>query len=541
MSDIKEITKEFCCECCAYATNKKSNLSRHLVSKKHLKKMNGEETSSIKEEKSKTRKPRTSKKNVTESSVQTDIVDTIESDVKTQIEELRKMYEMQINELKEENESLKDNIELLQQEKEELQQQIEIANEEISKNEYQSESLKNDNENLKYQKLALEDKIIYNLKCRMQDEMEIIEEKKMIEKFNINCKFEQLNQEKSNDEIITNLKNKLEKIQEFTYNNIKNVKSNNPVIKMVIEEFKPEELASNCVKNKEDNYLTRENFELLNKENLSLTDELIKLEEELNLMKHELSNLNIEKCTLENDNDKKNNKKKNCKKIKNDNLKNPMEIYKELCRDTKFNDKIMNNSFIDKSNKCEIVKMNLIKSINSEDCQTKPAKLYQRIFTSVIDEMNSKNINFIRCIDTRRNKFEIHDGTEWKKYNEHEFEDIIKILTNDISNSLLNAMSNTISNIDNVEFMKIYKKSKECFLSEEGTKSEIIVSMLNPLYDDNLNFNKSMINLCKKICECNEKNISKKSSKKSSKKIQYDSDTDDDDSHSDSDDDSDDD
>lgn len=478
MSDIKEIAQKFSCECCAYSTDRKSNYSRHMVSKKHLKKSTGEETLNTRKQ----RKP----KNVVESSTQTesddeteysDVTIEYEFDIKNddkikemyenQIKELREMYEKQINELKEENEILKDNVELLQQEKEELQQEI------IDLNECNSSTTNVSNEKIENE-LKIKDDTIYDLKCQVQD------------------------------------------LQEYIDDNIKNVKSEEPIIK---------ESALKYVKHEEDDYLTKENFESLNKENLLLTDELIKLEEELNSMKFKLSNLNIEKYTLENDDDN-NGKKKKTKKIKTDNSKNPMEIYKELCYDSKFNNKIMSNSYIDKSNKCEIVKMNILKSIDKEYYQMKPSKLYQQIFSSVIEEMDSRNIKFIKCVDIRRNKFKIHDGNEWKKCDEHEFENVVKILMNHISNSFYNAISNTSDNIDIIEFMKIYKKSKEYFLSEEGSKSEIVLSVLNPLYDDTLNFMKTIINLCKKMCKDDERkeSISKKSSKKSSKK-NYDSDS----------------
>lgn len=489
MSNIKEVAQELFCECCAYTTDRKDNFTRHLVSKKHQKKMNGEETSSVEEEKPKTRKPRTPKikKNTEESSIQTDsddetvysnfIIEYESNDDK--IKELKEMYEKQINELKEENELLKNSNELLQQEKEELQREIDYLTEDnsVSSSESTCENIENE--------LKIKDDTIYDLKCQIQD------------------------------------------LQEFIDDNIKKIKPTEPAIKMIIEE----QPTLKCINDDENNYLTKENFESLNKENLLLTDEVIKLEEELNSLKCEISNLNIKKYTCDKVID---DEKKKSKKMKNDNLKNPMEIYKELCRDSKFNNKIMSNSFIDKSNKCEIVKINIIKSINSEDHQIKPSKIYQQIFISVIEEMNSRNIKFIECVDTRRNKFKIHDGTEWKKYNEHEFEDVIKILMNHISNSFYNAISNTTEMIDNIEFMKIYKKSKEYFLSEEGSKNEIILSILNPLYDDNLNFNKNVINLCKKMCKDDnqKKSISKKSSKKKYES-ETDSDNDDDDDDND--------
>ena len=316
MSNIKEVAQELFCECCAYTTDRKDNFTRHLVSKKHQKKMNGEETSSVEEEKPKTRKPRTPKikKNTEESSIQTDsddetvysnfIIEYESNDDK--IKELKEMYEKQINELKEENELLKNSNELLQQEKEELQREIDYLTEDnsVSSSESTCENIENE--------LKIKDDTIYDLKCQIQD------------------------------------------LQEFIDDNIKKIKPTEPAIKMIIEE----QPTLKCINDDENNYLTKENFESLNKENLLLTDEVIKLEEELNSLKCEISNLNIKKYTCDKVID---DEKKKSKKMKNDNLKNPMEIYKELCRDSKFNNKIMSNSFIDKSNKCEIVKINIIK------------------------------------------------------------------------------------------------------------------------------------------------------------------------------------
>lgn len=565
MSNIEEVTQNYFCECCKFETERKYNFSRHMLSKKHLKKMNGEETSSVEGQKRKTRKPRVAKnaKNVIKSddetitsnnetitsdnetissdgeSVYSDItsdiiiehveigfqsdviiehveigcqtemcdemiemqIETLKKMYETQIEELKKMYEIQINELKEKNETLIDDVELLRQEKEELQQQVENTDDEILKNDEQLESLKNDNETLTHQKQMLENKIIYDLNCQMQDLMEMIEEKKMLKEFNNEVKFGQEKQE-TNDEIIINLRNKIDKIGEFVERKIKNIETDEPKIKMMIEE--PRETSSNLIEHEE----MKEQFKLLNVENIQLTNDIIELEEELKIVKEELSKINVEKYTPKND---KNDKNKKTNKTK-DNSKNPMEIYKELCYDTKFNNKIVSHSSIDKSNKCEITKMNILKSINDEDYQTKPTKIYLQIFTSVIEEMNDRNIKFIRCVDDRRNKFEIHDGVEWNKINKFEFEDIIKILLNHINNSFYGAILNTSQNIDDSEFFKIYKKTKEYFLSEVGTKNKIILSILNPLYDDTLNFMKTIMTVCKKL------SISKKSSKKSSKK-----------------------
>lgn len=507
MSDIKENTQKFSCECCDYFTDRKANYTRHMNSKKHAKKLTGEETT-------KTRKPRMpkTKKNVTEISIQTDQI---------QEEEIKNYSEISIqtDEIQEENIDNDYMIELentnssLEDENNALKFELEEKNEELQQLKIIIEQLRNSSRKLEEAKAEEIREIVNDCNDAKGELIDQIEDLK-----------------------IENEK-KDKKIQTLT-SQIEDLKKENEILGICPSKTPtPEEPTLKCVKREEDDYLTKENFESLNKENLLLTNELIQLQEELDLTKVKLSNLNIEKFTHENNND--DDKKKKTKKIKTDNLKNPIEIFKELCYDSKFNNKIMSNSYIDKSNKHEIVKINILKSIDKECYQIKPSKLYQQIFTSVIEEMNERNIKFIRCVDTRRNKFEIHDGTEWKKYNESEFESIIIVLMNHITNSFYNAISNTTDNVDVIEFMKIYKKSKEYFLSEEGSKSEIVLSILNPLYDDTLNFAKTIINLCKKICKNKEKkSISKKSCRKSSRK-KYDSD--DDDSDSDTDDDSDDD
>lgn len=491
MTDIKEIAQnaqKFSCECCAYSTDRKANYSRHMVSKKHLKKST---TETEEKEIHFPRKSKTTKikKIVVETSTQTEtddetviseltveynFQDKIKDMYENEIKQLREMYEKQIDELKEENELLKDNVELLQQEKEELRQEIIDLNECCSSISDTSNNEKIENE------LKIKDDTIYDLKCQVQD------------------------------------------LQEFIDDNIKNVKSDKPAIEMKIEmkSTDDEQINEPVVKTKNKKIMLKPvDIKQIENDELPNDDELIKLRNELNSAKLKLSKINIEKYTMTSNDDKKKSKKmKNDNSNNPNNPNNPMEIYKKLCCDSKINNKIMNYSSIDKSNKYEITKMNIIKSINSDDHQIKPSKLYQQLFTSIINEMKSKKIKFIKCVDSRRNKFKIHDGVEWKKFSESEFEDVIKILTNYICNSYYEAISNTVKNIDAFEFTKIYKKSKEHFLSEEGTKSEIVLSVLNPLYDDDINFMKTMINLCKKICKNDNR---KKHSKKS-----YDSDSD---------------
>jgi hypothetical protein len=194
----------------------------------------------------------------------------------------------------------------------------------------------------------------------------------------------------------------------------------------------------------------------------------------------------------------------------------------------------MNNSTIDRCNGNAIKTTQILKSVNLDSYSENPADMYKKIFKSIIKEMKSKNIDFIKCIDTKRKKFEIYDGSEWKKYDSQEFENVILNLIGGINSSIINCITNT-SNLDDYEFKKIYKITKELYHDcDKGTKQSIILATFNPIYDDKCNYIKVIKILCSEIFKM------KKSNKKKSK-YQDDSDSDSDNSDSDSDDDEDDD
>jgi hypothetical protein len=142
--------------------------------------------------------------------------------------------------------------------------------------------------------------------------------------------------------------------------------------------------------------------------------------------------------------------------------------------------------------------------------------------------MNSKNIDFIKCTDKKRKKFEVYDGSKWIKYDSEKFENIVLCLIGYINKSILNGLTNT-SDLDILEFKKLYGVPKEQYHDcETGTKQQIISATFNPIYDTNLNYIKTIKKLCAEMFD-----IESKSKKSKSKKSRYDDDSSDDSDDSD--------
>jgi hypothetical protein len=141
--------------------------------------------------------------------------------------------------------------------------------------------------------------------------------------------------------------------------------------------------------------------------------------------------------------------------------------------------------------------------------------------------MNEKQINFISCIDKSSKQFRVYNGNEWINYSSEQFDTIILTLVGYINQAIQSAITNTI-NLDITEFKKLYGVPLDLFLSDKGSKNEIIISIFNPLYDESINFNKTIKVMCSELF----KKI-KKQKKKKSKTYESDSDSDSDSDDSD--------
>ena len=463
-TEIKENTKIHFCECCQYQTVKKYNYSKHLLTKKHVKKSTEPLTEPLCIE-LKIKKQKNVKPLMVEMSTQTDsetetVVCGFDESDDLVIELENKNYELENKideltyELKEKNDEIKNLVVSIEKQECDIQIDIETKNE-----------------------------LIIELKGQIQDLKEEFEEKI-----------------KAKDLIIQRL-SKQENIE---------------IIKQPIENVKPSKLKKIVHEN---NYLTEENYNNLLKENELLTNDCIRLEEELENIKLKIVEEDVKVINNER---KELPIKKSSQKQKSSSSKNPMEIYKELCSNPKFNNKITNHSVIDRCNGNSIATTKVLKSIRGEDYSEKPTSLYKNIMSEIIDEMKSKDIKFIKCVDTKRKVFKIHDGNEWKKCNDREFDNIIVALTSYINSSIQCCIANT-SNLDDLEFKKLYGIQKDLYHdSEKGTKQSIFLSTFNPIYDESINYMKTIKVLCSSLFKIENKN---RSNKRRSNKS-YDSDSD---------------
>jgi hypothetical protein len=488
MSNIEEVAQKYSCECCAYSTDRKSNFTRHMVSKKHIKKSNGEETSSIDEPKPKTRKPRTPKINVvvaelpvqnssdnetiiSEFTIESDDESVTENDFEKQIKELREIYEKQINELKEENELLKDNVELLKQEKEELQQEINYLNEDnLTSNEHINENIEN--------QLKIKDDDIHDLKCQVQDLQEVIEEK---------------------DELIS-------KMQKQIIEQPKQI-IEQPNIQIVIEPIveKPKKkLILSKVQIEEPKIIIEEPKIIIdepvleNKIELEILKKLEKLENQIQIQKPKKtkkSPKNYEnECVIRMDRDINNYRDKNHLMFQNK--------FKKLCRNSKYNKFIKYYNYTDNNgiNRNVMLPANL--SILEMEAKWVDKYMrgnqniiYEDAFKSLLSNVNHRHIPFI-CTNQRNMTFKIldfdNDG-EWIEVNQVELINYIKPYISILWEIFNESINNLVKNDDiNNEVMKqLYDiPNKKSFLTDTARYQYILANTINPFIDSELYGNK---------------------------------------------------
>ena len=515
MEEITETAKTFFCECCEYTTPRKQSYDRHLLTKKHAKRLSGD-TNPI------TRRSRKSKIQTTEMETQTEtqtdteveciVIQTCENEEKY-ISEILKLKE-EIETLKETNELLVDEKEYVEQEKDELKQEIKQLNELLQ--DTGEDKIKSEIENKVRIEIENKNDEIYDLKGQIQDLNELIQEKNvLIEKLSKNDKIEM-----SIIEVEPQLtvKNKLMKInhQELEY-------------KMSDEDIKK---------------LIEENNEYMNK--------CMELEESISQMKlrivdNDMENIGDEKQAKSKSKHKHN--RKNDEHEDDDNLndpENPINIYKDLCRNPKCNNIVMNHSTIDKSNGSAISTIKILKSIDAMEYPQTSRQLYTKIFNSIIEEMNSKNIKFIKCTDSRRKIFQVHNGITWLKYSLEKFKVLLLKLVGYIYTSLLEAINNT-SGLGELEFKRLYKIVKNDYDGDGDRckKQDIVLKIMCPIHDDKKDNEKDYIETimcqCTKIFKSEKKDSEKKKkskrrnkSSRSSRSSNSDSDSEDSDSDSDS-------
>jgi hypothetical protein len=501
-SEIKENAKNYFCECCQYQTHKKYNFDKHLLTKKHARKMNGEESVSSEPKIKRTRK---TNKCMSDMSTQTEDVESIISDITTDdTSEFESSVEVkciemstQTDDIPSENEiELENKNATLEDEVYELKYEIERKNEEI-------------------------ENVTISISNKYEAQIDKLKEENEYKTIKIESLMETINNLRLN---INELMDENEQIKRQTNDNVLPVKCENVISNTNIGKKTIQKIISN-----ENDYLTEQNYNKLLEEIKLLENICLKYEDEIEKLKLKIVDKDIENNN--NNEVKLTTTKKITKQPVNNNGENPMNIYKELCNSPKCNDKIMNHSIIDRCNGNVISTTKILKSVNMNDYSDKSTILYKTIFTNIIEEMKAKNIRFIKCVDRKRKIFKVFDGTEWKKYSDKEFDKFVINLMYHINSGMLNCMTNTL-NLDESEFKKHYNITKEHYLDcDKGSKVQISMAIFNPMYDDDINYMKTIKSLC---CDLFKIENNKKSNKKRSNR-RYDSDNSDDSSDDESD------
>jgi hypothetical protein len=540
MEDIKEITQNYFCECCQYQSKIKCNFDKHLLTKKHAKKMNGEESISTEPKIKRTRK---SKKNVSEMSIQTDSdIETIVSDITFSVSELSienieiTKVEMSVqtdevivdnseleNEnmvLKEECEYLKDNIELIKQEiydaneeeKYELKNEIENLKKVIKEFENENEvkklkeiikDVENENEKLNQKIDSLSDehneKIIRELKQDIKGYLCDIDEKDN-EIYKLKEEIERMKNEQQKHDVsiaknetkcveINNNTNQLnlnveQKLNVEPTSNVK-PKSKNKSILLKIDE-------SSIVSNGNE-----ENDRKIENEEIKI------LKEQLNDQSNEIKKL-VNALLINTNESPKTNKKSSKKpddevKIRVDrdvnnyrDLKNMMDLsqFRRLCKNPNFNKYIRYYNHLDvdgnEQNVLLLNNMNTLEQGSDHDeysDKTYENEIYLDCLIELFRSVNYRHIPFI-CTNIRNLTFKVFDfeKKEWIELkNKNEFANYIKQYVDILSGFLLKATNNMMNNdyINNSVYKEFYGINRAKYLSSNYLF--VLRNIVNPL------------------------------------------------------------
>jgi hypothetical protein len=489
-SEIKENAKNYFCECCQYQTYKKYNFDKHLLTKKHARKMNGEESVSSEPKIKRTRK---TNKCMSDISTQTEEVESIISDITTddtsefELSVEVKCIEMstQTDDIPSENEiELENKNATLEDEVYELKYEIEQKNEEIenitisisNKYEAQIDKLKEENE---YKTIKIESlmETINNLRLNINELMD---------------ENEQLKQQKCEVSIAQN-EIKCTIIDDNTnQSKSKSKLKNNLTLSKIIDENKNEENDKE-IKNKEFEML-KEQVEKQNKE-LERSNENIKQLTNILLNGNEPSKKN--KNSSKDHSDGNNNVKLRVDRDVNNyrDTKNMMDLnqFRRLCKNPNFNKYIRYYNHLDidgnEQNVLLLNNMDILEQGSDTDKyseKTYENEIYLDCLIDLFKSVNYRHIPFI-CTNIKNLIFKVFDfeKKEWILLkNKNEFANYIKIYVNILSGFLLKATNNMTNNdyINNSVYNKFYGVDRAKYIT--GNYLYVLRNIVNPLGDE---------------------------------------------------------
>lgn len=496
MSNIKENTQEFFCECCAYTTDRKDNFTRHMVSKKHQKKMNGEDNSSVDEPKPKTRKPRTpkEKKNNVEMSTQSD------SNEEFDLSDFTIEY-------------VSDKVELV-----EMTTQTDdiIENENVESNDDYMYELQNKNSLLEDEvyelKYELQDRIkeIKQIECNYVekiDEMEIKTQDRIneivSEKHSLSDRIQELEEENElKDEKIRELMEiiaglKQEKIVEQPKQTIEPIVEPNvePIVEPIIQEKPKKKIVLSKIEIEEPKVIVSEpvpqsklELEILKK--LEMLENQIPKITQIQLPKK--SKKSLKNCD---DEIQLNRADRDINNYRDTNHLMFQSKFKKLCRNSKYNKFIKYYNYTDSNgiNRNVMLPANL-SMLELEttfiDNYTRGNQniIYEDAFKHLLSNVNYRHIPFI-CTNQRNSTFKVldfDDDGEWINVNQTELIDYLKPYISILWETFHESINNLVQNDDvNDEVMKqLYDiPNKKCFLHDTSRYQYVLANTINPFSD----------------------------------------------------------